>query len=121
MNTLCPKIKKIQTLVATVFWTKKSGNIELLGGMIGFLVGWLWFTIPESSKWQATVGKKMLGLKVTDENGERIGFGRANARYWSKIISFLVLCVGYLMVAFTERKQGLHDKIAGTLVVKVNR
>lgn len=86
--------------------------------MLGILIQWLWFTIPESSKWQATVGKKMLGLKVTDEKGERIGFGKANGRYWSKILSILILFIGFVMVAFTEKKQGLHDKMAGTFVVK---
>jgi uncharacterized RDD family membrane protein YckC len=89
-----------------------------LGFGLGILLQWLWFTIAESSKWQATIGKKMLGLKVTDENGERISFGRANARYWSKILSSLILLAGFVMAAFTEKKQGLHDKIAGTLVVK---
>jgi uncharacterized RDD family membrane protein YckC len=104
--------------------TSSLSEIEAAGQGLGFVLGvliqWLWFTIAESSKWQATIGKKMVGLKVTDENGERIGFGKANWRYWSKILSALILFVGFVMVAFTEKKQGLHDKIAGTLVVKVN-
>ena len=91
---------------------------EAMGFAVGFLINWLWFTLAESSHWQATIGKKMVGLKVTDENGERISFGKANARYWSKILSALVFFVGFLMVAFTGKKQGLHDKIAATLVVK---
>lgn len=89
-----------------------------LGYVVGILITWLYFTISESSPWQATPGKKLLGLRVTDEGGNRIGFGRANGRYWSKILSALILCIGYIMVAFTEKKQGLHDKIAGTLVFK---
>jgi uncharacterized RDD family membrane protein YckC len=111
-------------LGASMDGTHSSSEIEAAGQGLGFVLGvliqWLWFTIPESSKWQATIGKKMVGLKVTDENGERIGFGKANWRYWSKILSGLILFVGFVMVAFTEKKQGLHDKIAGTLVVKVN-
>ncbi len=95
-----------------------KSTAQVLGAILGILIQWLWFTIAESSPWQATVGKKMLGLKVTDENGKRIGFGKANARYWSKILSALILLFGFLMIAFTKRKQGLHDKIAGTLVVK---
>lgn len=91
---------------------------EALGYILGLVIQWLWFTISESSRWQASLGKKLLGLKVTDVTGKRIGFGKANARYWSKIISLLILFIGYLMVAFTEKKQGLHDKIAGTLVIK---
>jgi len=93
---------------------------EALGTILGIFVQWLWFTIPESSKWQATIGKKLLGLKVTDEAGRRIGFGRANGRYWSKILSGLILCIGFIMVAFTDKKQGLHDKIASTLVVRAD-
>lgn len=91
---------------------------ESLGVVFGVVIQWLWFTAAESSKWQATLGKKLLGLKVTDEYGNRISFGRANARYWSKVISGLVMFIGFIMVAFTKRKQGLHDLMAGTLVVR---
>jgi uncharacterized RDD family membrane protein YckC len=91
---------------------------EVLGNIVGILITWLYFTISESSPWQATLGKKLLGLRVTDEAGNRIGFGRANGRYWSKILSALFLLIGFIMVAFTEKKQGMHDKIAGTLVFK---
>ena len=91
---------------------------QTMGFVVGFLINWLWFTLAESSNWQASIGKKMVGLKVTDENGDRISFGKANARYWSKILSALIFFVGFLMVAFTGKKQGLHDKIAGTIVVK---
>jgi uncharacterized RDD family membrane protein YckC len=91
---------------------------QLLGFVLGSLIGWLWFTLSESSSWQASPGKKLLGLKVTDGNGQRIGFGRANARYWAKLISLLMLMVGFVMAAFTRRKQGLHDLMADTLVVR---
>lgn len=111
-------------LGASMAETSTAAEIESagegLGYVMGILIQWLWFTIAESSKWQASVGKKLLGLKVTDEQGQRIGFGKANARYWSKILSALILLIGFVMVAFTEKKQGLHDKIAGTLVVKTN-
>lgn len=91
---------------------------ESFGNVVGFVLPWLYYTISESSVWQATPGKKILGLKVTDEDGDRIGFAKANGRYWGKILSVIPLGVGYLMAAFTERKQGLHDKLAGTLVTK---
>jgi len=89
-----------------------------LGFLIGLTVHWLWFTAAESSTWQASIGKKILGFKVTDLSGKRIDFGRANGRYWSKLLSGLFFCFGFLMVAFTGKKQGLHDKLAGTLVIK---
>ena len=90
------------------------GNV----GPIALIVQWLYEALLTSSTWQATVGKHILDLKVTDEQGNRISFERATGRYFAKIISNLTLGIGYLMVAFTERKQGLHDMIAGTLVVK---
>ena len=86
--------------------------------LLGPIVNWLYFTISESSSWQATLGKKMLGLYVTDERRQRLSFGRANGRLWSKFISGLLLGIGFLMVGFTKRKQGLHDQIAGTLVFR---
>jgi Tfp pilus assembly major pilin PilA len=82
------------------------------------LGGWLYYAAMESSSAQATLGKLALGVKVTDLTGNRIGFGRATGRYFAKIISGLALGIGYVMVAFTQRRQGLHDMIAGTLVVR---
>ncbi|NWO06793.1 MAG: RDD family protein [Alteromonadaceae bacterium] len=109
-------------LGASMAGTSSQREIEAagegLGMILGILIQWLYFTVSESSSWQATLGKKMFGLKVTDMTGKRIGFGKANARYWSKIISAIILLIGFLMVAFTKQKQGLHDIIAGTLVVK---
>ena len=88
------------------------------GGMLGLVGSWLYFALMESSPRQATVGKLALGLAVTDENGRRIGFGRATGRYFAKIISGMILLIGFMMVGWTARKQGLHDMIAGTLVYK---
>ncbi|MGE3691792.1 MAG: RDD family protein [Novosphingobium sp.] len=99
-----------------------SGDIAAAAGLVGQLVGiiinWLYFGILESSSWQATLGKKAVGLVVTDEQGRRISFGRATGRYFAKIISALILLIGFMMVGWTQRKQGLHDMIAGTLVWK---
>ncbi len=86
-----------------------------------FVFAWLYYTLMESSSWQATLGKRALELKVTDMSGNRIGFGRANARYFCKILSKMILYIGFIMAAFTEHKQGLHDVIAKTLVVKNKR
>jgi uncharacterized RDD family membrane protein YckC len=86
--------------------------------MIAVLVQWLYFAMMESSSWQATVGKKALGLMVTDMDGRRISFGRATGRYFAKIISGMILMIGYLMAGFTEKKQALHDMMAGCLVVR---
>ena len=85
---------------------------------ISTALGWLYFALMESSARQATLGKMALGIVVTDLEGRRIGFGKATGRYFAKILSALIIGIGFLMVAFTQRKQGLHDILAGTLVVK---
>src|SRR6185503_12528829 len=79
--------------------------------------GWLYQTLMESSKLQATLGKMALGLRVTDLDGNRISWGRANARYFASILSMMTLYIGYIMAAFTQKKQALHDMVAGTLVL----
>jgi uncharacterized RDD family membrane protein YckC len=79
-------------------------------------VNWLYEALLTSSSWQATVGKKVLSLKVTDEAGNRISFARASGRYFAKILSSMLLFIGYIMAAFTERKRALHDMLAGTVV-----
>ena len=86
--------------------------------LINIVLGWLYFAGMESSANQATLGKRVMGLQVTDLEGDRIGFGKATGRYFAKIISALILFIGYFMIGFTEKKQGLHDMIAGTLVIK---
>ncbi len=85
---------------------------------ISLVIGWLYFAYMESSKNQGTLGKMALSIKVTDMDGNRISFGRATGRFFAKLISGLILLIGYIMVAFTEKRQGLHDMIANTLVVK---
>jgi uncharacterized RDD family membrane protein YckC len=82
------------------------------------VAGWLYFALMESSARGATLGKMALGLRVVDMNGSRIGFGRATGRYFGKIISAAILCIGFLMAAFTQQKQALHDIMAGCLVVR---
>jgi uncharacterized RDD family membrane protein YckC len=85
---------------------------------ISTAISWLYYAFMESSARQATLGKMALGIVVTDLEGRRIGFGKATGRYFAKILSFLIIGIGFLMVAFTQRKQGLHDILAGTLVIK---
>ncbi len=81
-------------------------------------VGWLYFALFESSKQQATLGKMALGLKVTDMEGNKISFARATGRYFGKIISNMIFMIGYILAGLTEKKQALHDMIAGCLVIR---
>jgi uncharacterized RDD family membrane protein YckC len=96
----------------------KESVIYTVGFIIGFIVPWLYFALMESSEKQATLGKMALKIKVTDLDGNKISFGRASARFWSKILSGFILCVGYLIAGWTKKKQALHDIIAKTLVIK---
>ena len=77
---------------------------------------WLYEALMLSSSYQATLGKMIFGMKVTDLSGNRLSFVHATGRHFAKWISGMILGIGYIMVGFTARKQGLHDMIAGTLV-----
>ncbi|MFZ3150489.1 MAG: RDD family protein [Anaerolineaceae bacterium] len=93
------------------------GNEFLNNTFFPFVIAWLYYTLMESSEKQATLGKQAMQIKVTDMQGRRISFGRANGRYFSKWLSAAILMIGYMMAGWTEKKQALHDLIAGTLVV----
>ena len=85
--------------------------------LVNAAIGWLYFACMESMM-GGTAGKLVLGMKVTTANGSNISFLRATGRYFAKILSALILMIGFIMVAFDDHKQGLHDKIAGTYVIK---
>lgn len=97
-----------------------AGNesLEAVMQLVSTAIGWLYYALLESSASQATLGKQAMGIKVTDLHGNRITFARATGRYLAKILSALILCIGFIMVAFTAKKQGLHDLLANTLVEK---
>ncbi len=92
-------------------------NIILFGLVVG-LVHLLYFALFESSHRQATPGKMLLGIFVTDEQGRRISFGRAVGRNLARMLSKMFCWLGYLLALFTERTQALHDLIASTLVLE---
>lgn len=111
--------------------TMNMEDPEQVGGMIAVIMAMagtyfivamavqiLYFTFMESSKAQATVGKMALGIKVTDLNGNKLDFGKAFVRNLCRLLSNFTFLIGYIIAAFTEKKQALHDIIAGTLVVK---
>ena len=83
-----------------------------------FLISWLYYALFESGPRQGTIGKMAVGIIVTDMEGNRINFAKASLRYFSKIISSAIMMIGYIMAAFTQKKQALHDIIANTLVVR---
>jgi len=92
--------------------------VSMVYSIFCVVVQWLYFALQESSRAQATLGKRLLGIQVTDRAGNRVGFGRASGRYFGKIISALILYIGFMMAGWTHRKQALHDMMADTLVVR---
>ena len=107
-------------LLAIIFYSlgaEGDASLNLCGNLFGLLAGWLYFAGMESSSHQGTLGKMALGIKVTDLAGDPVSFGQASGRYFAKIVSGFSFGIGYLMIAFTENQQGLHDLMAGCLVV----
>jgi uncharacterized RDD family membrane protein YckC len=92
-------------------------ELEFFGTLLGIVVWWLYHAVMESSPTQGTLGKLALSIKVTDLEGHRISFLRATGRLFAKYVSACIFYIGFLMAGFTEKKQALHDMIAGTLVV----
>ncbi len=102
-------------IIALGLMTGAAGTLALYPLII--VGGWLYFALMESSSKQGTLGKMALRIIVTDMNGNRISFGRASGRFFAKWLSGVIIYIGYLMIAWTDQKQGLHDMVAGTLVV----
>lgn len=94
-----------------------AASVSVFSFLTGIVLNWLYYTLMECSSKQATLGKMALGIIVTDLDGQPISFGKANGRYWGKIVSTLIFGIGFIMAGFTEKKQALHDIMAGCLVV----
>lgn len=93
-------------------------TLSIIFGIVSFAASWLYYALLESGSYQGTLGKMVVNLKVTDMEGERISFARASGRFFGKILSTFVIYIGYIMIGITEKKQGLHDILAGCLVVR---
>lgn len=91
-------------------------GVVVIANTINMLVSWIYFALFHSSARQASPGMMALGMRVTDAAGQRISFARASARYFGSLVSTMTLGIGFLMMLFTERKQTLHDLMAGTVV-----
>jgi uncharacterized RDD family membrane protein YckC len=107
-TTLQTAISDWETLVLTM---------SITTGLFSIPFSWAYFSGMESSPLQATIGKLTVGIYVTDLQGIRLTFGRATARFFAKALSGAVLMLGYIMAGFTEKRQALHDNLAGSLVL----
>ncbi len=87
---------------------------------IGLLTigGWLYCAFTESSRWQATLGKRLMGLQVTNGEGGRLSFGQASVRHFMKFLSLFTLAIGFMMAGWTKRRQALHDMPSDSIVVR---
>jgi len=108
----------ITALILVIALNLSKSDLESFASILQLGISWLYFAFAESSGTQATLGKQIMGLKVTDERGKKVSFGKASGRYFSKILSTLILFIGYLMPLWTEKKQALHDIISGCLIVQ---
>lgn len=90
-------------------------SVGLLPLYLGVL--WLYYALLESGTHQATLGKRILGIKVTDMEGRRVGFWRCLGRQIGKLVSKATLGIGFAVAAFTSKKQALHDLFSRCLVV----
>jgi len=93
------------------------GPIVAAFGMLFVIIPWLYYAGFESSRSQATPGKVLMNLVVTDLEGNKPTFARTTLRFFGKFISALIIFIGFIMIGFTKKHQGLHDKIAGCLVL----
>jgi uncharacterized RDD family membrane protein YckC len=101
-----------QLVKQPTFLTEWSVAVAML------LVNWLYYAMMESSSYQGTLGKLAIGIYVTNDEGSAVSFFVASVRFWSKFVSGAILGIGFLMAGITERKQALHDRVAGTVVLR---
>ena len=95
-----------------------AGIPELICSIMGFFVYWFYFVIFQSSVKRSTLGMRVCDIKIHDEHFNRLGFWRLTGRYFATGLSAIILLIGFFMIAFTKRKQGLHDLAARTIHTK---
>lgn len=111
-----PDPEQVRTQVIPLFIAFLGAYALFIAGSI--VITWLYFAMMESSERQATFGKAIFNMRVTDANGNRLSFAHASGRFFAKIINNMTCGIGWILAGFTEKKQGLHDLIAGTVVIR---
>lgn len=101
-------------------YTLQQYRYFMAAQIVEIIIGILYFAFMESSPWQATLGKRAVGIRVTDLEGRRISFLRALGRYMGKFVSTIILFIGFLMSLWTQKRQALHDIMASTVVLQGN-
>lgn len=109
----------IDMIIIGVITTMISGVLGTDShGVVAIVIYWLYFAVQESSGWMGTFGKRLMGLAVQGVDGRQLSFSRASLRWAGRWVSKLVLGLGYVLAAFTDKHQALHDLLAGTVVVQ---
>ncbi|MCB0820285.1 MAG: RDD family protein [Bacteroidetes bacterium] len=110
----------LSSLLAWMVTGEPNGNDDFhwVNRGIFFLFYFVYCAALESSYKSATIGKQVVGIRVTTLRGKRISFARASIRYFGKLLSFFLAGFGCVMALFTLKRQALHDQIAKTLVLE---
>ncbi len=102
---------------AVLFWTLAQLMNEWTVSLVLLVLIWLYYALLESSPWQASLGKRLMGLKVVDKQGQRLSFAQASKRLLSRIITNLTFYFGFFIAAFNQRHETLHDRISKSVVL----
>ena len=107
----------VSTVISFLLLTDTYTSI-IISGILNFLLYWLYFVILQSSEKRSTLGMRVCDIKIHDEHFNKLGFWRLTGRYFATGLSGIILLIGFFMIAFTKRKQGLHDLVARTIHTK---
>lgn len=108
-------------LVVVLFGPMGDNGPKVITAILLTFLPWLYYAGFESSKYQGTFGKRIVGIRVADAAGARISFGKATVRHFTRLLSWATVGIGFIMITFGKRKRALHDVIAGTVVVRTNK
>lgn len=93
---------------------------QLLLTLFSYVIMFGYFTLFEGSKHQASLGKKLFKLRVIREDGGDVSYGLALGRAIGKVVSGLILLIGFIMAGFDDEKRTLHDRMCSTRVIRVD-
>lgn len=107
----------IDSIVLSIIGFLLGLTLSFVGVIIAPIISWMYYILMEGGSWHATLGKRVMGLYIADSNGKGITYSASILRLIGKMLSGLILGIGYLMAFFNDQKQGLHDMIAKTYVL----
>ena len=111
----------IDVLVFVVlFWALAQVMDNFSLSVVLLVLIWLYYAFLESSPWQASLGKRIMGLKVVDKRGRRLSFGKASRRLLSRIFTNFTFYFGFFSAAFDKQNKTLHDKLSKSMVISQN-